>query len=94
MLKPIEEVGDGRLTSVKGTYSEIQSLIGFAPNATHLDDPDKVLASWGFADDSGRKGFIWCYKVSPDSCSSWSADGDLDLLKEVFGDRLANSRRF
>lgn len=93
MLKPIEEVGDGRTATVTASYAEIQELIGFAPNATHLDDPDKVLAAWGFMDEDGRKGFVWCYKVSPEMCTRWSADGDLTLLDEVFGSRMSDFGR-
>jgi hypothetical protein len=85
-MKPIREIGSSRKFTVMATYEEITSALG-PPNATDMDDQVKVKASWGFADDSGRKGFVWCYRVSnPESCSIWSGDGDQELLREVFGE--------
>ena len=88
-LTPIAECGGGRQGTLSATYKEIVEKI-FKPNATKLDDPDKVKASWGFQDDSGRKGFVWCYKHygKKEACTSWSVDGDKNLLTELFGDKV------
>lgn len=85
-MNPIRETGSSRKFTVLATYKEIANALG-SPNVTDMDDPVKVKASWGFEDDSGRKGFIWCYKVSdPENCSIWSGDGDQELLREIFGE--------
>lgn len=85
-MKPIREIGSSRNFTVLATYDEITAVLG-PPNATDMDDQIKVKASWGFEDDSGRKGFVWCYKVSePENCSIWSGDGDQGLLREIFGE--------
>jgi hypothetical protein len=86
LLKPILEIGSGREGTLISSYENIVSKI-FEPNVTKLDDPDKVKASWGFIDNNGRKAFIWCYKYKkPKKCFEWSIDGNMDLLKEIFGD--------
>jgi hypothetical protein len=92
-MKPIRERGSSRKFTIFATYQEICGLVG-PPNVTDLDDPDKVKASWGFMDDATeRKGFIWCYRVSnPWTCEMWSADGDVSLLHELFGDDLGLGR--
>jgi hypothetical protein len=89
-LTPIAERGKSKQGDLKATYSDIVAKI-FKPNATKLDDPRKVKASWGFADDKGRKGFIWCYEFygKRETCTEWSVDGDKDLLKELFGEDVS-----
>lgn len=88
-LTPISECGGSRQGTLSASYKEIVEKI-FKPNATKLDDPDKVKASWGFQDESGRKGFIWCYKHygKKETCKEWSIDGDKNLLTELFGDKI------
>jgi len=85
-LSPVQECGGSKTGSLTITYDKIVAKI-FEPNATELDDPDKVKASWGFVDDKGRKGFIWCYKYygEIEECQFWSVDGDKKLLTEIFG---------
>jgi hypothetical protein len=86
MLKvsPIPKIGSSRTGSLVATYEDITDRIG-EPNTTHLDDPDKVRASWGFRSEDGREAFIWCYKQSePRACTIWSTDGDQSLLDELF----------
>jgi len=81
----IREIGNSRTGTLNTSYSDILDKIG-KPNVTDLDDQDKVKASWGF-ESNGRKAFIWCYKHSnPKSCSTWSIDGDIKLIKEIFGE--------
>ena len=83
---PIREVGSACMGHLSATYEEIVSVLSL-PNVTDLDDPDKVKASWGFQDETGRKGFIWCYKQDdPIKCTNWSVDGDpdLELIEELF----------
>ena len=46
-LNPIRKKGRGRKGTLHVTYYALVSLLG-EPNATDLDDPDKVEASWGF----------------------------------------------
>lgn len=82
---PIYKVGGSLTKRIEISYDKIVQVLGFKPNATHLDDPDKVKASWGFRDENGRKGFIWCYKhPDPINCDVWSTDGDMDLIDELF----------
>jgi hypothetical protein len=89
-LTPITECGKSKKGSLEITYAEIVAKI-FKPNTTKLDDPDKVKASWGFEDDKGRKGFIWCYKYygKKETCTEWSVDGDISLLTELFGENVS-----
>jgi hypothetical protein len=89
-LKPIAKRGDSKKGDLKTTYSDIVARI-FEPNVTHLDDPIKVRASWGFVDDKGRKGFIWCYEFfgKKEKCTAWSVDGDKELLTELFGEKVS-----
>jgi hypothetical protein len=89
-LTPIAECGGSKQGSLKITYPEIVAKI-FKPNATKLDDSDKVKASWGFEDNKGRKGFVWCYKHygKKETCTEWSVDGDKDLLTELFGENVS-----
>jgi hypothetical protein len=88
-LTPIAECGGSKQGTLSASYKEIVEKI-FKPNATKLDDPDKVKASWGFQDENGRKGFVWCYKYygKKETCTSWSVDGDKNLLSELFGDKV------
>lgn len=89
-LLPIPKIGSSRTGILRTTYAEILEKV-FSPNATKLDDPGKVKASWGFVDEKGREGFIWCYKHygKPETCTSWSVDGDITLLKEIFGNDVS-----
>ena len=82
-LSPIEKIGSSKTGSLEATYEEITDRIG-EPNTTHLDDPDKVRASWGFRSKDGREAFIWCYRQYPKGCLRWSTDGDQSLIKELF----------
>jgi hypothetical protein len=86
-IVPIRQIGSGRSGSLVAKYNDIVARLGL-PNVTDLDDPAKVKASWGFMDPrDGRKGFVWCWKVSdPTRCREWSVDGNRSLLKEVFYD--------
>lgn len=88
-LKKIEEVGDSKTGTLQLNYKDIVKILDY-PNATHLDDPDKVPASWGFKDDKGRKGFVWAYKYYGDikDCNSFSVDGNADLLIELFNNNV------
>lgn len=84
-VEPIVEIGKSRTGTLHATWQEILKKCG-PPNVTHLDDPNKVKASWAFQDSSGRKAFIWCYKESrPKNCITWSTDGSKELLIELFG---------
>ena len=53
-IEPVLKVGDGRDCSITATYDRIIEVLGFKPNVTHLDDPSKVKASWGFTVDGVR----------------------------------------
>ena len=87
-LKPIAKIGSYRKGKLSVSFDEIVEKL-FLPNATHLDDPIKVKASWGFEDENGRQGFIWCYQYDDaEFCYEWSVDGDKSLFKELFGDEV------
>lgn len=90
-IVPIREAGQSRTGTLHMTYDQICELVG-PPNCT--DDPTKVEASWGFAaaSDPDQKGFVWCYKQAANECTSWSVDGDPDLLLEVFGGAVVTDR--
>lgn len=89
-LKPVAECGGSRTGTLSTNYKEIVEKI-FKENATELDDTDRVKASWGFEDESGRKAFIWCYKHygKKETCKEWSVDGDKNLLTELFGSKVS-----
>jgi hypothetical protein len=89
-VSPIRETGGSRKGTLNTDYATIVQKVG-KPNVTDMDDADKVKASWGFADNKGRKGFIWCYKHygRPETCDIWSVDGDMELLKELFGVKVS-----
>lgn len=84
-IVPINQLGSAREATLLVSYQSIVERIG-EPNTTHLDDPYKVKASWGFMDaQSGRKGFIWCYKYDdPSTCKNWSVAGDMSLILDIF----------
>lgn len=88
----IRETGFSRTGTLHATYDEIVKAVG-EPNVTDIDDPDKVKASWGFGrqNNPGSKGFIWCYNYygNVKYCKSWSADGDPELLTELFGSKFS-----
>lgn len=81
-MQPINQAGGARRGTVYITYQKICQVLGFTENVQ--DDPYKVEASFGFEDQNGRKAFLWCYKEPKKSCTSWSADGDFNLLRELF----------
>lgn len=84
-IEPISQVAKSRTgTLVDVTYDEIVQRLG-EPNDTNLDDPNKVTASWGFKDKYNNKAFIWCMRQDPHTCTSWSIDGNKDLLGNLFG---------
>ena len=89
-LKPILKTGEYRTATLKTDYSDIVAKVGFKPNATHLDDPQKVSAAWGIEHaPTKRKICIWAYKT-PNfrKCKDWSVWGDETLLAEIFGEKL------
>jgi hypothetical protein len=91
-IEPIRQIGDSRRGSLTASFSAIVNVLG-APNATDMDDPSKVAASWGFRDAvDGRKAFVWCYKYDrAEDCGDWSIDGDKSLLRELFGAEAVQS---
>jgi hypothetical protein len=82
---PVQKVGDGFDFSLNISYDKIVEVLGFEPNATHLDDPGKVKASWGFTVDGVRCG-IWCYKYygKVENCNYWSFFGPKEILDKLF----------
>jgi len=58
----------------------ITEVLGFAPNV--IDDPDKVVNSWGFEID-GQKFGIWDYKGSH-HMGQFSTYGDGEVLYKLF----------
>lgn len=86
-IEPVRKVGDFLTTRISATYDEIVDTLGFEPNVTDLDDPDKVKAAWGFTADGDRCG-IWCYRVNnPRMCTSWSFFGNVSTAQKLFGFR-------
>ena len=86
IITGILNIGDSRRGTLTAAYDEIVAAVG-ADNVTHLDDTDKVPASWAFKDQNGRKGFIWAYRLPKDEVKTnnyWSIDGDKSLLEDLF----------
>jgi hypothetical protein len=83
-LHPVNEAGSHRTGHLTATFAQIREKVGFDPNIQ--DDESKVEASWTFADQHGRQASLWCYKMPKDVCRSWSAYGNMDLLRELFGE--------
>ena len=84
-IEPILKTGDCYNRGLSVSYDRIVEVLGFEPNATHLDDPDKVKASWGFTVDGVRCG-IWCYKYYGDlvNCDYWSFYGPTEIAEKLF----------
>lgn len=84
-IEPVLKVGDSCTSNIQTTYDRIVSVLGFEPNVTHLDDPSKVKASWGFTVDGVRCG-IWCYKYygSRENCTHWSFYGPSEIAQKLF----------
>jgi len=84
-IEPILKTGDSFNTSIAASYDRIVEVLGFEPNVTHLDDPDKVKASWGFTVDGVRCG-IWCYKYYGNlkNCDYWSFFGPTEIANKLF----------
>ena len=86
-IEPILKVGDSWNSGITVSYDQILEVLGFEPNVTHLDDPSKVKASWGFTVDGVRCG-IWCYKYygNPKKCTTWSFFGPKKIAEQLFGE--------
>jgi hypothetical protein len=83
-IESILKVGDGYSCGIHTSYDQIVKVLGFKPNVTHLDDPDKVKASWGFTVNGVRCG-IWCYKErSVKNCTRWSFYGPTEIAQMLF----------
>lgn len=84
-LKKLNKVGSGKDGILNLNYKQVVERV-FEPNVTELDDPSKVLASWGVIDGDGREAFIWSYKFygNIEDCNIFSVCGDENLLKELF----------
>ena len=88
-LNVLQEIGGYAEGNLNVNYKQVVEKL-FEPNVIELDDPDKVIASWGFKDDNGRKSFIWSYKFygNIEDCNTFSVSGDKDLLRELFSDNV------
>ena len=86
-IEPVLKVGNGWDCGITATYARIVEVLGFEPNVTHLDDPSKVKASWGFTVDGVRCG-IWCYKYygNTKNCTEWSFYGPEKIARKLFGE--------
>jgi hypothetical protein len=73
------------------TEAEVSYMLCFKPNATHLDDPDKVKHLWSFHVE-GRPHSVWSYKDSHKQ-QRWSTHGSDELFQLVFGDHYIPSRK-
>lgn len=83
-IEPVQKVGDSCNFNIDVPYHKIVEVLGFEPNVTHLDDPDKVKASWGFTADGVRCG-IWCYKYygKVENCDYWSFFGPKEIFEKL-----------
>lgn len=91
-LIPINESSSRQGTIKNLRFVDIKDILG-PDNYTKYDDPRKVKASWSYQDEgTGRKVFVWCYKVDNlADCTEWSCGGDNSLLVQLFGDNYTES---
>jgi hypothetical protein len=85
-LYPLRMIGSHKDGVLRMRYKDIIDKV-FPPNVTDLDDEFKVKASWGFRDEDGRDGFIWCHGYNGDVTENeyWSVCGDRTLMRDIFG---------
>jgi hypothetical protein len=79
-ITPVNEVGDSCTGRLNASFADVERILGFPANVSHLDDPYKVTHSWGFEVDGVRCG-IWDYKGS----EVLSTFGPSEILFELFG---------
>lgn len=86
IIEPVAKIGQSCTGNIEASYAKIVEVLGFEPNVTHLDDPDKVKASWGFTVDGVHCG-IWCYKYygNVENCNYWSFYGPSSIRQKLFG---------
>jgi len=70
------------------TVDEIAEALGFKANC--IDDPDKVVNSWGFTIGDEYFG-VWDYKGSH-LLGCFSTFGDSAVLRELFGEHYHECR--
>ena len=83
-IKPIHKLGTSRTGTLdsKLKIGDIETVLGFPPNCSDIDDPDKVRNSWGFQAQVKSKWIhcgIWDYK----GCR-WSTCGPAEIFKQLF----------
>jgi hypothetical protein len=85
-IKPVLKTGSNSNCILNVTYKDIVEKLGFEPNVTHLDDTEKVKASWGFTVNEEYCG-IWCYKFygKVQNCDYWSFFGSREIAEKLFG---------
>lgn len=84
-IQPVLKLSGSKTgTLVDLTETEITYMLCFKPNATHLDDPNKVAHCWSFEVD-GRQHAVWSYQGSHKH-QRWSTCGTDQLFELVFGD--------
>jgi hypothetical protein len=83
-IVPVDVCGPSRTGTIhKTSVKEITSKLGFSSNA--LDDPNKVVNSWGFTADGMQCG-IWDYRGSHKK-GIFSTYGPASVFIELFGDK-------
>ena len=90
-LSPIDDAkGTSKKYTVNASYSKIVAILG-EPNIDYEFD---IVACWGFEDSKGRKAWLWAMDpvISLVVNDSWSADGDVDLLGELFGTKNVSGK--
>jgi hypothetical protein len=81
VITPISTSGQSRTGALYDiSVTAIAEVLGFPPNV--IDDPDKVVNSWGFEID-GQKFGIWDYKGSH-LMGQFSTYGNSKVLAKLF----------
>jgi len=106
-IKPTRKTGPCRTGSLdsKLTIKEITAVLGFPPNCSDIDDPDKVKNSWGFTVESITNGIkiplprgtkVKIGKKTEVLCGiwdykgcRWSTYGPTEILEQLFPGRCS-----
>ena len=94
-IKPIRKPASCRQGTLDHdlTINHITAVLGFPPNCSDLDDPDKVKNSWGFqvqipSIKRGKSKWaqcgIWDYKGD-----RWSTCGPAEIFEQLFPGRYS-----
>lgn len=84
IIQPVLKISGSKTGELRHlTEHDINYMLTFKPNATHLDDPTKVKHCWSF-EIEGRPHSIWSYRNSH-LHGMWSTYGLDTTFELIFG---------